>query len=154
MLATRERKRPMRRLEAPDQPFDAAPHPRSLFAMSAEEIGLLSGAIEVCLERIDEPEFGTRLGAEPHAARALRARLLAYADSSAPGSAVQPGRTPKGRTAPNAAVALTEDDLILANNALNEVCNGLAPADLQGTTLADRRPACRLLSEVARLLGH
>ena len=56
----------------------------------------------------------------------------------------------------HAAATFTADELLLLNNALNEVCNGLAldDAEFQTRLGVDRKTARKLLAKVGGLVGE
>jgi len=59
-------------------------------------------------------------------------------------------------TAHTAKVTLTADELTTINNALNEVCNGIALDDTEFATRLgqDREHVRKLLAEIAGVLGR
>jgi hypothetical protein len=60
------------------------------------------------------------------------------------------------KTKTSSTVTISRGELVLLNNALNEVCNGVAIDDDEFQTRlgADRKNARKLLAELGRLLGE
>lgn len=74
----------MRRLHPDDHwgGVDAVADDEVVVAMTRNELVILSGALGEALEAVEEWEFGTRVGATPDEARALRDRIGAVLRSA------------------------------------------------------------------------
>lgn len=123
--------------------------------MTPEELVLVRKAIAAVRDEIDREEFRTRLGAEPDEADRLRT-ALATIEHGADGarSTRTSGRHSSRGRAEEIVVGMTEDQLLLVNNALNEVLNGFAIADFETRLGADRRQAAAHLTTVGAILDQ
>jgi hypothetical protein len=123
--------------------------------MTPEELVLVNNAIAAVRDEIDREEFRTRLGAEPEEADRLRTALatIEHGADGARSTRSSDRRSSRGR-AEEIVVGMTEDQLLLVNNALNEVLNGLAIADFETRLGADRRQAAALLAAVGAVLDQ
>jgi hypothetical protein len=97
---------------------------RALLTLAAEELLLVSAAMQAVLREIEPPEFETRLGETVDTARDVLAELLATAIEA------------KGQ--PEVEIAVSVAELRLMKNALNEVLNGLGVEELISHFGSDR----------------
>ena len=94
-------------------------------SLTKEELDLVDSAIRAVLDDFDRFEFQTRVGETVEAARALLANLSADATGSEVlSSAIRPIGV-EGTDKPGVPLGLSEDEVRLAKNALNEVLNGI-----------------------------
>ncbi len=119
-----------------------------LLAMSTKDLPLVVAAIATVRREIDSQEFSTRLGTDEVHADALRALLAAAHDQER----VSGPRRPAAPLAEEIVLAVTEDDLSLINNALNEVLNGLSIAEGSLPPGPERDRAEALLETAHRML--
>lgn len=107
--------------------------------LTAEELTLVLDALATVRREIDTEEFHTRLGVFEGEADSLRAKLVNIAANEATSD-----RPPDdGLTPESIALTVLRGELVLMNNALNEVVNGLWPDEggLPHGSIRDRAAA-------------
>ena len=124
---------------------------RQSLAMTTQELAFLRHAIMTVRKEIDREEFRTRLGVDLGRADALQASLAGLECDV--GRAAEPLRSgPEDRRSGDCVIGLTRDELVLVNNALNEVLNGLPIAVVPAQFRTEREEAETLLDTVGSML--
>ena len=122
-------------------------------ATTRAELALLRDVIATARDEIDREEFETRLGVDAAEADAIQTALAAIG-SEAPRVGSPRESDANGDPSPTGqiVVGMTENELLLINNALNEVLNGLAIADVTARFGADRGGLEALLDSVGAIV--